>query len=87
MAEQGYPDWTLGSWSGVLAPLGTPKPVIDKLFAALTKTMNAPDVAERINAGGAAVFVSKSPVEFAQFLKAQTDLWAQTIKDIGATAE
>lgn len=86
-AEQGYPDWTVGSWSGLFAPAGTPRPIIDKLYTAVMKTMSDQAVIDRINGGGVEVVTSKSPAEFASFLKTQTDLWAQTVKDTGATAE
>jgi tripartite-type tricarboxylate transporter receptor subunit TctC len=87
IAEQGFPDWVLGSWSGLLAPAGTPQPIIDKLFASVIKTINDPMVIERINAGGAEVASSKSPADFARFVQAQTAYWAQTVKDTGAAAE
>jgi tripartite-type tricarboxylate transporter receptor subunit TctC len=86
-AEQGFPDWTIGSWSGVFVPARTPKPVVDRLFTAVSRTVNDPGVIERINAGGAEIASSRSPAEFAKFLREQTALWAQTIKDTGATAE
>ncbi len=47
MAEQGFKNMTVGSWQGLLAPAGTPKPIIDKLYAAIIKVMAMPEVKEQ----------------------------------------
>ena len=87
MAEQGFPDWVFGSWLGVHVPAGTPRPIVNKLYSALIKTMGDPWVIERFHAGGAEVVTSKSPEDYATFMRTQNDLWAKTIKEIGVTAE
>ena len=46
-----------------------------------------PDTAKRLAAGGADIVTSKSPEEFAAFLKDQTAFWARLVKSVGATAE
>ena len=53
----------------------------------MIRTMEDPEVVRRLNAGGADVVTSKSPEEFAAFLKDQTAFWAKIMKDVGATAE
>jgi tripartite-type tricarboxylate transporter receptor subunit TctC len=87
MIEAGYPELTLGSWQGMYVPQGTPRPIVDQLYGALMKTLNDPEVAKRLNAGGAQVVTSKSREEFAQFMKTQTAFWAKIIKDTGVTSE
>ena len=87
MIESGFPELTLGSWQGIYVPVGTPRSVVNKLFATTLKVMADPEVIERYNLGGALVVTSKSPEEFAAFLKNQTAFWAKIVKDVGATAE
>ncbi len=87
MVESGFPAMTTGAWQGIYAPAGTPRPVINQLFAATTKTMADPEVAKRLATGSAEIIISKSPEEFARFTKTETDLWVKLIKDIGVTSE
>jgi tripartite-type tricarboxylate transporter receptor subunit TctC len=47
-AEGGVPQFDLQIWNGLLAPKGTPKPVIDKLAAALSKVIDSPEFKERL---------------------------------------
>ena len=87
LAESGFPELTIGSWQGMYLPAGTPKPIVSRLFAAMMKVLADPWVVERFNTGGAIVLPSKSPEEFAAFMKQQNALWAKTVKAIGAAAE
>ena len=87
MAESGFPELTLGSWQAMYVPKGTPKPIVSKLYTVMIKTMDDPDVTKRMANGGAEVVTSKSPEEFAKFLKEQTEFWAKIVKSVGATAE
>ena len=87
MAESGFPDWVLGSWQGVHAPAGTPRPIVNKLFSDIIKIMSDPWVIERLGAGGAQVVTSKSPEDYATFMQTQNELWARTVKEIGVNAE
>ena len=87
MAESGFPELQLGSWQAMFVPKGTPKPIVSKLYGVMIKTMDDPEVVKRMNAGGAEIVTSKSPEEFATFLKNQTEFWAKIVKAVGATAE
>ncbi len=87
MVESGFPAMTTGAWQGLFAPAGTPRPIITKLFAAVGKTMSDPEVGQRLATGSAEIITSKSPEEFAKFVKAETDLWVKVIKDIGVVGE
>ena len=86
-AESGFPELTVGSWQGMYLPAGTPKPVVDRMFKAMTAVLADPWVIERFTLGGAIVLPSKSPQEFAQFMKQQNALWAKTVKAIGVVGE
>ncbi len=83
MAEQGFPNMTVGSWQGLLAPTGTPKPIIDKLYAAIIKVMAMPDVKNNLAKGGVAVVTSKSPDDFHEFMKRDSARWAKVVKATG----
>lgn len=87
MTEQGFPNMTVGSWQGLLAPAGTPKPIIDKLYAAVMKVMAMPEVKNRLASGGVAVVTSKSPEDFAAFMKRDTERWAKVVKATGITVD
>lgn len=87
MAELGYPEWVLGSWLGVHVPAGTRRPIVNKLYSVIIKIMSDPWVIERLGAGGAQVITSKSPEDYAAFMRAQNEYWARVVKEIGVTAE
>ncbi|MFG1478342.1 tripartite tricarboxylate transporter substrate binding protein [Xanthobacter sp. V4C-4] len=83
--ELGYPDAVILPWHGILAPGGTPEPIIALLNAKLVEALRTPPVIERITSQGASV-VANSPAEFAAFLKAEVPRWAQVIRTSGLTA-
>lgn len=87
MVESGFPEMTAGAWQGVYVPVGTPKPVVNKLFNAITKTMDDAEVVKRFVDAGSDVVVSKSPEEFAKFTKSETELYGKIIKAIGLVGE
>jgi tripartite-type tricarboxylate transporter receptor subunit TctC len=86
MAESGYPQLTSGSWQGIFVPTGTPKQVVDRLYAVIQETMKTPEVGQRLANGGVEV-VTSAPGEFAQFVAKETERWGRAVKEAGATAE
>ena len=86
MAEAGYPELTSGSWQGIFVPAGTPREVVDKLYAAIIETMKTPEVVQRLANGGVDVVVSK-PGEFTRFVQSETERWGKAVKEAGATAD
>ena len=87
MIESGFPELRLGSWQGVYVPTGTPRPVVNKLFATVIKVMADPEVIERYRLGGALVVTSKSPEDFAAFIKTQTAFWNVLVNQLGAVED
>jgi tripartite-type tricarboxylate transporter receptor subunit TctC len=87
MIEAGFPELTLGSWQGMYVPTGTPRPIVNQLYSALMKTLHDSETMKRLQAGGAEIVTSKSPEEFAGFMKTQNAFWAKIVKDVGAIAE
>ncbi len=78
----GLPDFDVGAWIGIMVPSGTPKPVVDRLSAAMVTVMQAPDVRERLTGVGLEVDYRGADT-FAQHLKVQQARFADIIKQGG----
>lgn len=87
MAEQGFAQMTSGSWQGVLVPTGTPRAVVDRLFREVQKVLALPDTKERLDRGGVSVLVSKSPEEFATFMRVQSGRWGTVVREANIIAD
>jgi len=87
MKESGYADGSSGSWQGVLVPAGTPREIVERLYAVLVQTMKTPDVIERLAKGGAEAVTSSSPKAFADFVASETQRWGKVAKESGAIAD
>jgi len=80
IAEAGVPGYNSSAWFGLVAPAGTPKPVVDKLSAETQRILKLPDVNERLSALGAEP-VGDRPEQFATHIKSEIAKWAKVIKD------
>ena len=87
MVESGFPDSTSGSWQGIFVPTGTPKEIVDRLYAVMQQTMKAPEVVDRLAKGGVDVVLSPSPAAFSAYVVAETQRWAKVAKESGATVD
>jgi tripartite-type tricarboxylate transporter receptor subunit TctC len=87
MAESGYPDMVSSSWQGMVLPVGTPQPIVQKLYTALIATVGDDDVKKRLVNGGMDPLTSKSPEDFGQFLAAESKRWATVVQESGATPD
>lgn len=81
--EEGYPSVVVVGWAGLLAPAGTPKPIIDKIYAGMAKALAMPDVKEAILKQGSKAVSSKSPEDFARFIRAEAAKFHPVIKAAG----
>jgi tripartite-type tricarboxylate transporter receptor subunit TctC len=79
MIEAGVAGFAVTQWHGLLAPRGTPKPIIERLYREIVKAVQRPDVASRLEQDGTDG-VASSPQEFAAFLRAERDRWTAVIK-------
>jgi tripartite-type tricarboxylate transporter receptor subunit TctC len=86
VAEAGVPGYEATIWLGVMAPAGTPKPIVDKLNAEMIKIMDRPDVKEAWAKQGA-VPMRMSPADFDKYLRADIEKWAKVVKVSGAKAQ
>ena len=87
MDEAGFPGFDSGSWQGVFVPTGTPKEVVDRLFAVLHQAMKAPEVIERLSRGGVDVVTSTSSAAFGELVAREIQRWAIAVKESGATVD
>ena len=83
IAEAGVAGYEAVIWLGIMAPAGTPRAIVDRLNAEITKATAAPDVRESWAKQGA-VAMSMSPDEFARFMREDIDKWARIVKISGA---
>ena len=81
--EQGI-DLVTTEWYGLLAPAGTPRPIIDKLNSEMKRIMALPNMGDRLTA---IELVTSTPEELGAFIRAETDRWAPLIKELGLKAE
>jgi len=83
MTESGVPGYELYVWMGMLAPKGTPAPVIDKLHREFVSALRAPAVKSFMDTA-AIEAVGSTPAEFGRFFREEKARWAKTIKETGA---
>ena len=82
MIESGIPGYVVTAWYGMCAPAGTPAPVLDKLHADLTRTLQAADVRQRLTD----LVIEPAPnsrEEFVAFVRSELERWEKVVKDAG----
>lgn len=79
MAEAGLPGFDSTSWFGMVAPAGTPQPVIAKLHADIVRTLQMPDVRAKLKAQALAP-VGDTPEQFGAFMRAERETYARVIR-------
>ncbi|HWP87704.1 MAG TPA: tripartite tricarboxylate transporter substrate binding protein [Burkholderiales bacterium] len=82
IAEAGLPGYEATQWFGLLAPAGTPRPIIDRLYQESSRALRSADMKERMTAEGLEV-VGGTPEEFASYIRSETEKWTQVIKAAG----
>jgi tripartite-type tricarboxylate transporter receptor subunit TctC len=82
MEEAGIPDFDASLWFGLLAPAGTPRPIIDKLAAAARQAMHAPDAVETLRKQGYEP-LDGGPDEFAAFIRSEIARWTDVAHAAG----
>jgi len=86
IAEQDLPGYEADSWTGVLAPRGTPADIVAQIHAEVVRISQLPDTRERLGAAGFEV-VGSSPEVFATLIKNDTARLGKVIRDAGIRAE
>ncbi|MFO1217936.1 MAG: tripartite tricarboxylate transporter substrate binding protein [Burkholderiaceae bacterium] len=86
IAETGVKGYEALSWSGLSAIKGTPKPIVDKLEAAMKKIMTSPEIKQRMESVGF-VIPAQGSEPYTRFVKSEIELWTRVIKTAGIKAE
>jgi tripartite-type tricarboxylate transporter receptor subunit TctC len=82
VSEAGVPGYDATIWLGFMAPAGTPKPIIDKLNAAVNAVIQRPDIVKLWTEQGA-VPMAMTPAEFDKYLRDDIVKWAAVVKQFG----
>ena len=85
-AEAGYPGVLFTSWTGLFAPAGTPKAIVEKINQAVNQALTRPEVVKSIVDSGASP-VSKSPEAFAGFVREEVTKWVKAAREANITGE
>ena len=86
VSEAGVPGYEAVIWLGVMAPAGTPRAIVDRLNAEITRAANAPEMKEAWARQGA-VSMSMSPDEFTRYMHDDIEKWARIVRISGAKAD
>jgi tripartite-type tricarboxylate transporter receptor subunit TctC len=86
LVESGFPDFTHDAWTGVVAPAGTPREVVDILNRAINDSLQSAEVKANMTRFSA-IAKPGTPQDFAAFMQSELPKWAALVKLAGATAE
>lgn len=84
--EQGYKEFVMGNWTGIVAPAKTPKPIIDKLAVEITRIIRAPAMSKRLVDMGVDPW-GGTPEEFGKLIRSEIARFGKAVKDSGAKAD
>jgi tripartite-type tricarboxylate transporter receptor subunit TctC len=73
----------LSVWLGLVAPKGTPQPIVEKIHRQVGRILNDPPVKERVDKSGNYISTSRSPEEFGAFIRREADRWAKVLPETG----
>lgn len=86
MAESGFPGFQAVAWGGVIAPKGTPQPIIQRMNAAIAETLKSPEIVQ-VNATMSLNLLTSTPQEFQTFIAKETAKWAELVRISGAKSQ
>ncbi|MGC1465059.1 MAG: tripartite tricarboxylate transporter substrate binding protein [Pseudolabrys sp.] len=85
IAEAGVPGYDAENWWGILAPAGTPKPIVDKLYTAVQAVLKSPAVQAQFTREGAST-VEMTSAQFGDYIKTEIAKWSRVVKEGGIKA-
>ena len=86
IAEGGVPGFDVTNWWGILAPAGTPAPVLERLHREITAILDSPETRKRFELEGAEI-ARATPAEFGSFIERETVKWTRVVKDANIKPE
>lgn len=86
MSEAGVPGYETSIWNALLAPAGTPKPIVNRLNQAVVQILKSPQARERYAKVGAEIRYN-SPEEFRMFIRSEIAKWAKVIRAANVSVE
>ncbi|MGD0026666.1 MAG: tripartite tricarboxylate transporter substrate binding protein [Xanthobacteraceae bacterium] len=86
IAEAGVPGYVATNWWGIIAPAGTPQPIVDKLHDTIAELLNSAETKKYLDNEGAAP-VHMSSAEFGKFIESEIAKWGPVVKKAGMKAE
>ena len=86
LAEAGFPSATYTGWTGIVAPAGTPVPIIEKFYAALASVLTSEE-GRAFFAGAGAEAGAERPEVFAAMLREDYARWGRVVREIGLKAD
>jgi tripartite-type tricarboxylate transporter receptor subunit TctC len=87
IAEQGFSGFDMVSWTGMMAPAGTPKDIIDRMAAEFGRALKDPQFVEHMHKAGVEPAADASPAAFATFIAKEIALWGEAVKIAGVTLQ
>lgn len=84
-AEAGLPGIVIHTWNGLMAPAGTPRPIVDQIASEVARAVKDPIIADRLVSNGVDP-LGNTPDEFAALIAADISLWSEAIKSAGIQA-
>lgn len=79
IAEQGLPGFNVGSWFGIMAPTGTPAPIVQRLYSEIAKVVETAEIKKFLLSQGAEPMLMDPP-RFSAFLRAETEKWGKVVR-------
>jgi len=87
LAEQGVPGVVAHAWWGIVAPAGTPKPVLDRFHAELAKALNLPDVRKTLGETLGMELLVSTPEQMDKFVVGEVERWGKVVRENNIRAD
>lgn len=87
VAEAGVPGYEFQAWFGIVAPAGTPRPIVDKLNEEFRRLLSLPEVRERLTTQGGFELTSGTPEAFSALIRKEIDTWGKLVRQTGAKVD
>ena len=83
VAEAGVPGFAVDNWYGVLAPRGTPRPIVARLHGKVNEILDMPDVKERLAGLGIFPFTTPTPEAFGDYIRSEIEKYRKVVRESG----